>query len=132
MMPENDAIAAASRETGQRRRWYKSIRCSICTSLIWSRPIAIIEPDEAPEPRQQWMLCQSCYELLLAELLRSAIHSPLRLRIAIGIVAAERSPKAYVNEQQAFQREFAWFTWAMVLFGLLHVAIFIILLAVPR
>ena len=92
----------------------------------------MIEPDEAPEPRQQWMLCKTCYGLLLAELLRSTIHSPLRLRIAVGIVAAERSPKAYVNEQQTFQREFAWFTWAMVLFGLLHVAIFVILLAVPR
>jgi hypothetical protein len=54
----------------------------------------------------------------------------------MGLVAAERSPKAYTNtrvsERQQFQREFAWFAWAMVLFGLFHVVIFIILLSVPR
>jgi len=70
--------------------------------------------------------------MLLEELSRSVVRSPLRLRIAMGFVAAERSPKAYMNEAQTFQREFAWFAWAIILFGLLHVAIFVILLAVPR
>ncbi len=90
------------------------------------------EPLEAPEPRREWMLCGPCHNVLLQELGRSTIRSPLRLRIAMGFVAAERSPKAYMNEVQTFQREFAWFAWAIILFGLLHVAIFIILLAVPR
>ena len=71
------------------------------------------------------------------EMRRSTIRSPIRLRIAVGLVAAERSPKAYpvntkAREQQEFDREFAWFIWAIVLFGLLHVAIFGILLAIPR
>jgi len=62
------------------------------------------------------------------------IRSPARLRIAMGLVAAERSPKAYsiIREQRAFQREFAWFVWLLVLFALLHVVIFVILLAVPK
>ena len=90
------------------------------------------EPLEAPEPRREWMLCGPCHNVLLRELGRSTIRSPLRLRIAMCFVAAERSPKAYMNEVQTFQREFAWFAWAIILFGLLHVAIFIILLAVPR
>ncbi len=92
----------------------------------------MIEPVEAPEPRREWLLCKPCYKVLLEELSRSSIRSSLRLRIAMGFVAAERSPKAYMSEHEAFKREFAWFTWALILFGLLHVAIFVILLAIPR
>jgi hypothetical protein len=136
MMPGNDATVATRRGTEQRSRWYKPIRCSICTSFIWFYPIAVNEPAEAPEPRHEWILCKPCHKDLLAEMAHSSIRTPMRLRIAMGLVAAERSPKAYTNtrvsERQQFQREFAWFAWAMVLFGLFHVVIFIILLSVPR
>jgi hypothetical protein len=105
-------------------------------SFIWFYPIAVNEPVEVPEPRHDWVLCKPCHKALLVELARSSIRSPMRVRIAIGLVAAERSPRAYtssnVREYKAFQREFAWFAWAMILFGLFHVAIFIILLSVPR
>lgn len=47
------------------------------------------------EPRLSWTLCKGCYHALLAELRRSPIRSPLRLRIAIGLVASERWPQAY-------------------------------------
>ena len=55
----------------------------------------------------------------------------------MGLVAAERSPKAYnmcthIREQQEFQREFAWVMRLLVLFTLLHLVIFVILLAVPK
>jgi hypothetical protein len=68
---------------------------------------------------------------------RSVLTSPIRLRIAVGLVAAERSPNSYkvntpTREQREFERQFAWFVWAIVLFGLLHVAIFAVLLAIPR
>lgn len=71
------------------------------------------------------------------EVQRASLPSPARLRIAMGLVAAERSPSAYqvsspVREQQTFRREFTWAIWLMVLFTLLHLVIFIILLAVPR
>ena len=61
----------------------------------------------------------------------------MRLRIAIGLVAAERSPKAYTmnahpDEQWEFEREFAWFMRLMIIFGLMHLVIFVILLAVPK
>jgi len=134
MRPGNDVPVATRRATAQRGRWYKPIRCSICTSFIWFHPIALKEPAGAPEPRQEWVLCKPCHEALLLEMRRSSIRSPARLRIAMGLVAAERSPAAYqlstpMREQQAFQREFAW---VMVLFTLLHLVIFIILLAVPK
>src|SRR5437660_1548676 len=137
MMPGNDVTVATRQKTGQRRRWYKRIRCSICTSFIWFYPIALKEPADAPEPRQEWLLCKRCHEALLVEMSRSSLRSPVRLRIAMGLVAAERSPKAYIRntysgEQRQFQQEFAWFMRLLILFGLLHVVIFVILLAVPR
>ena len=135
-MPGNDVTVATRRETGQIGRWYRRIRCSICTSFIWFRPIALKEPVEVPEPRHEWVLCKPCHKALLEEMARSSIRSPMRLRIAMGLVAAERSPNAYTNtrvsERQQFHREFAWFAWAMILFGLFHVVIFIILWSVPR
>jgi hypothetical protein len=55
----------------------------------------------------------------------------------MGLVAAERSPNAYtmstpIRELQEFQREFAWGIRLLVLFALLHLVIFVILLAVPK
>jgi hypothetical protein len=137
MLPGNDVTVATRRETGQRGRWYKPLRCSVCTGLIWFHPIALKEPDGAPEPRQEWVLCKSCHAALLVEMRRSSIRSPTRLRIAMGIVASERSPKAYhvhrhPGEQWEFQREFAWFVRLLILFGLFHLVILVILLAVPK
>jgi hypothetical protein len=137
MLPGNDVTVATGRETGQRWRWYKPIRCSICTSFIWFHPIALNEPVGAPEPRQEWVLCKSCHEALLVEMRRSSIRSPARLRIAMGLVAAERSPKAYhmsthILEQREFQREFAWVMRFLILFALLHLVILVILFAVPK
>ena len=128
-------------ETGQvtRRRgyWYKLSRCSICLRLLWLQLIMLSEPLDAPEPLRHWLLCKRCYDALLIELSRSSIRSPLRLRIAMGLVAAERSPAAYntaarttTSEQEAFQKEFAVFTWLMILFALMHMVIFAIIFTV--
>ncbi len=137
MRPGNDVPVATRRETPQGGRWYKPRRCSICTSFIWFHPIALEEPVGAPEPRREWVLCKPCHQALLVEMDRSSIRSPARLRIAMGLVAAERSPKAYnmstpVREQQEFQREFAWVVRLLILFTLWHLVIFVILLAVPK
>ena len=134
MVPGNDVTVASKREAGFKRRWHKPTRCSICKSVIWFYPIALKEPVGAPEPRHEWVLCKPCHEALLLEMRHTSIRSPARLRIAMGLVAAERSPKAYtiIREQREFQREFAWFVWLLVLFALLHLVIFVILLAVPK
>jgi hypothetical protein len=137
MMPGNDGMDGIRQVIGQ--RWYRYILscCSICTSVVWFHPIALKEPVGVPEPRQEWVLCKPCHEALLVELDRSSLRSPTRLRIAIGLVAADRSPNVYnisphVHEQQAFQREFTWGIRFLVFFALLHLVIFAILLAVPR
>jgi len=137
MIPGDDVTDAIRREIGQRGYWYKPIRCSICTSFIWFHPIALKESIEAPEPRHEWVICTPCHEALLVEMRRSSIRSATRLRIAMGLVAAERSPHAYtlstpIHEQQEFQREFAWGIRLLIFFALFHVVIFAILFAVPK
>ena len=52
------------------------------------------ETGDVTEPRQSWMLCADCDAAVHAELERSPLRSPLRLRIAVGLVAADRSPRA--------------------------------------
>ena len=137
MLPENDVTNAILQTIGKRGYWYRPIRCSICTRFIWFRPIAIKESDEAPEPRHEWVLCTPCHQALLIEMRRSSIRSAARLRIAMGLVAADRSPHAYtlstpMKEQQEFQREFAWGIGLLIFFALFHVVIFAILFAVPK
>ena len=133
MIPGEDETVVTSRPI--RRGWhrFKPIRCSICALYIWVGPLALKEPVEAPEPRHEWVLCSYCHKALLNEMRRSSLSSPVRLRVAIGLIAAERSPYAYyMSEQRAFQREFSWIVWALVLFTLFHLIILVILFAIPR
>jgi hypothetical protein len=137
MMPGDDGTDGTLQATGQRGFRNTFTHCSICTSVVWFHPIEIKEPVGVPEPRHEWVLCKPCHEALLVEMRRSTLRSSARLRIAIGLVAAERSPRAYnisphMHEQQVFQREFAWGIRFLVFFTLLHLVIFAILLAVPR
>ena len=131
-MPEQQSTDISGRETGAGGCWYRPARCSICLHFLWFRRIAHQEPVGAPEPRRVWLLCKRCHEALLVEMRRSSIQSPVRLRIAVGLVAAERSPKAYMSAQMRMQREFSLAIWFLVLFALLHVVVFAMLLAVPR
>ena len=132
MMPEQPSTHISRSETGAGGRWYRFPRCSICLHFLWFRSNIHHEPVDAPEPRRAWVLCRRCHEALLVEMRRSSIQSSARLRIAMGLVAAERSPKAYMSAQARLQREFFWAIWFLVLFALLHVAIFAVLLAIPR
>lgn len=132
MLPGDDETVVTSRATAQKERWYKPIRCSICTSYIWFRPIAFKEPPGAPEPRHEWVLCKPCRDGLLLELRRSRISSPLRLRIAMGFVAADRSPDAYGTYTIREQREFAWAVRFLIFFTLWHLLLLAILFAAPK
>jgi hypothetical protein len=103
MIPGSDRAVAPGQETTQKTRWYRPTYCSVCTNSIWFSPIALKEPMSAPEPQRVWVLCKNCHEALLIEMRRSPIRSPLRLRIALGLVAAERSPTAYGH--RTYQRD---------------------------
>jgi hypothetical protein len=42
------------------------------------------------EDRHAWLLCERCAAAVVTEVARSDLRTPLRLRIAVGIVAANR------------------------------------------
>jgi hypothetical protein len=88
-----------------------------------------MEPEGVPDQRRQWTLCSPCHQALLEEMRHSPVRSPLRLRIAMGLVAAERSPKARHLSYRAMNDR----TWIVVLawgFGiamLLHLMLIVML-----
>jgi hypothetical protein len=132
MIPGND-VEISKREAGPKKRWYRFRRCSICASLIWFSPIALKEPMGAPEPRREWSLCKPCHDALLVEMHRSPVRSPTRLRIAMGLVAAERSPEAYnTSSHIREQRQFAIILWLLFAFGLLQLVLFVVLFAAAK
>jgi hypothetical protein len=133
MIPGNDVTVPNKREAGPGKRWHKPTCCSICTGFIWFYPIVLKEPIGAPEPRREWKLCKTCHEALLTEMSRSPVRSPARLRIAMGLVAAERSPDAYnTSSHVREQREFAVIMWLLFLFGLLHLVVFVVVFAAAK
>src|SRR5689334_23750191 len=96
MSGENERTDVIRQTTTQKEYWFKPVRCSVCSHFSWFYSITLKEPDEAPEPRREWVLCKSCFKVLVVEMFRSTVSSPARLRIAMGLVAAERSP-AYMT-----------------------------------
>ncbi|HJT56204.1 MAG TPA: hypothetical protein VJ761_06905 [Ktedonobacteraceae bacterium] len=104
-------------------------RCSICDHRTWFNAIPIIEPPGVPDSRREWTLCTECHAALLDEMRRSPIRSPLRLRIAMGLVAAERSPKAEQRSENAMsdQRWIVVLAWGFGIAMILHLILIVML-----
>jgi hypothetical protein len=71
-------------------------RCDICTKRSSDRMFALSERVVSPESpsacRQAWHLCEECAAAVVTEVERAALRTPLRTRIAVGVVAAARRP----------------------------------------
>lgn len=106
------------------------IRCSVCQKRTWLNTAYLIEePPGVPDPRQSWTLCKRCHAALLVEMERSPVLSPLRLRIAMGIVAAERSPDVYAPTRAPISDR-TWIVvmaWGFAIAMVLHLAIIVML-----
>jgi len=117
------------RDNSRKTRRSLTSRCSICTRRTWFDATPIMEPAGVPDPRRHWILCSDCHVALLEEMRRSPIRSPLRLRIAMGLVAAERSPQANQRSYRAMNDH----TWILILawgFGIamiLHLVLIVML-----
>ena len=114
------------RERARRKR----VECSICRRSLRFNAVHLMEPEGAPEPRLSWVLCKACYEALLTEMRRSPVRSPLRLRIAMGIVASERWPNAYTTRTSKFVSDRRWIVFIAVGFivaMLVHLALIVLI-----
>ncbi len=129
IMRSSDSAVTTRRDNSRRPRKRAIARCSICMRRTWFHAIPLMEPEGVPEPRQEWTLCRRCHEALLVQMRLSPIRSPLRLRIAMGLVAAERSPYAYAPLRTRLNDR----TWIIVIawgFGIamvLHLALIVML-----
>jgi hypothetical protein len=101
----------------------EKLRCSICGSRLGSNIAFLDETGDVPEPRQSWMLCPLCDKAVKAELARSPVVGPLRVRIAVGMVAAERSPNA-IRRIRTGLRDDVWLQvlfWGFGIVMLIHI-----------
>ncbi len=103
--------------------------CSICSSRIWFDAVHLMEPEDAPEPRHAWVLCRECYQALVVEMRRSPVRSPLRLRIALGIVAAERWPQSSSSAYSWLgdRRRVVFIVWSFIIAMLVHLALIVMI-----
>src|SRR5579885_336552 len=109
------------------------VRCSICRKRIWVGAQALKEPAEAPEPQQSWMLCKVCHAAVMVELERSPVRTPMRVRIAVGLVAAERWPRAHRNRGEREDRVWiAFLYWGFAGMMLLHLLIIVLLAEIAK
>jgi hypothetical protein len=115
---------------GSRKKKRLGTCCSICTRHIWFDYVALTEPEGVPEPRHSWTLCHECHLALVTEMRRSPVRSPLRLRVAMGIIASERWPLAYSTQKSAAVSDHRWIVILSVGFFvamLLHLVLIVLL-----
>ena len=94
--------------------------CSICQRRLRGDIVFLDETGDVPEPRQSWTLCAACDEAVHWEMERSPVQGPLRARIAVGVVAAERSPTS-VHALATGLREINWLPVLLWAFGIVMV-----------
>jgi hypothetical protein len=103
----------------------EALRCSICTGRLGDEVAYLDETGDVPAPRQSWTLCPTCDEAVREELARSPIQGPLRVRIAVGLVAAERSPNALRAPRTAIgdERWLSFLFWGFGIAMVLHLLV---------
>src|SRR5947209_14009852 len=134
IMRSGTSTATPQQQNSRRSKKRARLECSICTSRIWFEAIPLVEPEGVPEPRRSWTLCKSCHRGLLAEFRRSPIRSPLRLRIAMGLVAAERAPLAYPRSN-SFMNDKRWIVvlaWGFGIAMVLHLVLIVMIASIAK
>lgn len=109
-------------------------RCSICRRRLGRLLFFIEETGDVPEPRGSWALCERCNEAVHVQMEQSPVRSPLRLRIAVGMVAAERTPEAR-RARFGQLTDDSWvkvFLWLLPITMLIHLAIIVLIAGIAK
>jgi hypothetical protein len=129
-MESGEPVVVERQKNGYQQKRRTATSCSICSRRIWFDAIYVQEPEGVPEPRLSWVLCKECHGLLMAEFRRSPVRSPLRLRIAMGLIAADRSPHAYptrVSERISDHRLIVFIAVGTFIAMILHLALIVMI-----
>ena len=126
---EPAVVVGQARNNSRKARKRTNEHCSICTDRIWFDAVPLMEPEDVPEPRHAWVLCRQCYQALMVEMRRSPVRSPLRLRIAMGLVASERWPHSYssTDNVESDHRKIVFIVWAFIIAMLVHLALIVMI-----
>lgn len=104
-----------------------ALRCAICQRRVGKSIFFVEETGDVPEPRGSWILCSACNDAVHEQLELSPVRSPLRLRVAIGLVSTERSPGAR-RAQLGQMTDRSWmrlFFWLFFITMLVHLAVIV-------
>lgn len=111
-----------------------SMRCSICARHLGRTVAYLEETGEVPEPRQEWVLCEPCADAVRHQMEQAPVHSPLRLRVAVALVATERTPQAR-RARRGQLSDTQWINvlfWAFILGLLAHLALIVAVAGMTR
>ena len=133
-MGKGESVVVVGRESSRRAKKRTNEHCSICTNRIRYDAVHLMEPEGVPEPRHSWVLCPECYQALLVEMRRSPIRTPLRLRIAMGLVASERWPQSYSSSLIMVddRKKILFIAWTFVIAMILHLALIVMIAFMAR
>jgi hypothetical protein len=109
----------------QSARVAEALRCDICERRLGDSVFYLEETGDVPEPRRSWTLCAVCNDAVHEHLAQSPVRSPVRLRVAVGMVASERTPMAR-RAQRGQMTDRAWmklFFWLFLVTMLVHLAV---------
>jgi hypothetical protein len=134
MRSSGSPAVVGGREGSRRAKKRTNERCSICSNRTWFDAVHLMEPEGVPEPRHAWMLCNDCYQALVIEMRRSPVRSPLRLRIAMGLVASERWPQSRSSSRSVLndRKLILFIAWGFVVAMILHLVLIVMIAAIAR
>ena len=133
-MGKGEPVVVVGRENSRKAKKRTNEHCSICTNRIRYDAVHLMEPEGVPEPRRSWVLCQECYQALTIEMRRSPVRTPLRLRVAMGLVASERWPQSYSSSFIALgdRKKILFIAWTFVIAMILHLALIVMIAYMAR
>jgi hypothetical protein len=105
------------------------LTCDICRRRLGKNIFFVEETGDVPDEKRAWTLCDECNDAVHAQLVDSPVRTPLRLRVAVGLVAAERTPEARRSNfgqltDESWVKVFLWlFPITMIIHLLVIVAI---------
>ncbi|TMB82445.1 MAG: hypothetical protein E6J48_06370 [Chloroflexi bacterium] len=101
------AVVAGGRESARRAKNHTSKRCSICSGRLKSGSVPLMEPEGV---------------------------TPLRLRIAMGIVASERWPESYSSYRSILndRKWILFIAWGFVVAMIFHLVLIVMIAMVAK
>jgi hypothetical protein len=102
-------------------------RCAICECrLRRDKANLLVDAEELGTERQFWYLCYPCFAAVEEVVAHSTTRSAFRVRIAVGIVAADRSPS--IRHEDMAERLFSYLLPATIAsVVVIHIVVFLLI-----